>query len=119
MEITYSRIGDYWLPNITLREKPPPDGFDEPLGKYARMRRTYLKEHRAIYYNTLLLSEQLFSHLNEIEETANRQLEAIMVDIMVFQPPPDKAANNLAWAAHMTEIRRIAEGMMLGEVIYT
>ena len=41
MEITYTRVGDYLLPDITLREKPPPDGFGEPLGRYARMRRAY------------------------------------------------------------------------------
>ena len=71
MEITYTRVWDYLLPDIILREKPPPDGYGEPLGRYARMRRAFLKEHRTIFYNTLLLSEKLFPHLREIDETAN------------------------------------------------
>ena len=71
MKITYTRIGDYLLPDITLREKPPPDGYGEPLGRYARMRRAFLREHRTIFYNTLLLSERLFPHLREIDETGN------------------------------------------------
>ena len=72
-EITYSRVGDYLIPDIILTVKPPPDGFGEPLGRYARMRRAYLKEHRTITYNTLLLSERLFPHLNEVEETASER----------------------------------------------
>jgi hypothetical protein len=71
MEITYTRIGDYLIPDITLREKPPPDGYGEPLGRYARMRRAFLREYRTIFYNTLLLSEQLFPHLRDVDETAN------------------------------------------------
>ena len=71
--ITYTRRGDYLLPDITLREQPPPDGCGDPLGRYARMRRAFLREHRAIFYNTLLLSETLYPHLREIDETANKR----------------------------------------------
>ena|GEM_PF-443136 len=118
MEISYHRVGDYLLPNITLREKPPPPELVEPLGKYARMRRTFLKEYRTIYYNRLVLSEQLFPHLRKVNDEANRRLEAIMADILVFQPAPDKSADGLAWATHMTAIRESAERMMLDEVVY-
>jgi hypothetical protein len=73
MEITYRREGDYLIPNITLREKPPPDGYGEPLGRYARIRRAFLREHKPILYNQLLLSENLFPHLREIEEVATNR----------------------------------------------
>ena len=75
--ITYTRVSDYLIPDITLRELPPPDDFAEPLGRYARMRRAYLREHRKIFYNKLLLSEQLFSHLREIDKAAQTRLENI------------------------------------------
>ena len=75
MEITYTKVGDYLIPDITLRTRPPPDGYGEPLGKYARMRRAYLCEHRTIFYNTLLLTEQLYPHLREIDETATERRE--------------------------------------------
>ena len=74
-EISYTRVGDYLLPDITLREKPPPNGYGEPLSRYARMRRAFLREHRPIQFNTLLLSEQLFSHLWEMDETAQERWE--------------------------------------------
>ena len=77
MDITYTRVGDYLLPNITLQEKPPPDGYGESLGRYARMRRTYLREHKPILYSCLLLREELFPHLREIDEAAETRLQAI------------------------------------------
>ena len=74
MEILYEHRGDYLLPCIAFREHPPPETA-EPLGRYARMRRTYLKEHRTAFYNTLLLSERLFPHLREVDETAQERRE--------------------------------------------
>ena len=71
-DIEYVRCGDYLLPLIALNE--PPRELTEPLGRYARMRRAYLREHRPILYSQLLLSERLFPHLREIDEAArNRQ----------------------------------------------
>jgi len=118
--INYFRHVDYLLPAIVLRD-PPPDGAeanDNPLGRYARMRRSYLKEHRSIHYNTLLLKEQLYPHLRQVDTAATQRLETIMSDILALNPPPDKATDGLAWAAHMTEVRRTAETMMLDEVVY-
>jgi len=76
-KITYTQIGDYLIPDITLRDQLPPDGFGEPLGRYARMRRAYLREHRPILYSRLLLSERLFPHLREIDEAARNRQAAI------------------------------------------
>lgn len=73
--ITYTRHGDYLLPDIVLNEPPP--GIAEPLGRCARMRRTYLKEHRPILYSQLLLSERLYPHLREIDEAAAHRLAVI------------------------------------------
>ena len=74
-KIEYVPCGDYLLPLITLNE-PPPE-LTEPLGRYARMRRAYLREHRPILYNQLLLSERLFPLLREVDEAARSRLETI------------------------------------------
>ena len=63
-ELTYSRNGDYLIPDLTITEPI------RSIGKYGRMRKAYLKEHRRILYNSLLLSEKLYPHLLEIEQTA-------------------------------------------------
>jgi len=86
MEITYTRVGDYLFPDITLQEKSPPDGYGELLGRHARMRRAFLREHRTIFYNTLLLSEKLFPHLRDVDETANdRRKRSVPEEIILSE----------------------------------
>ena len=72
-QITYTRCGDYNIPNLTLSETET-----KPLGKYGRMRKKYLQEHRPVLWNSMILSEKLYPHLREIDETANRRLEQLM-----------------------------------------
>ncbi|GHU92166.1 hypothetical protein FACS1894202_14610 [Clostridia bacterium] len=56
MELTYSRVGDYLIPNIALSDPPN----TPPLGKYGRMHKAFLKEHKSALYSQLLLSERLY-----------------------------------------------------------
>ena len=72
-ELTYTRSGDYLIPDLSLTEQP-----QAPLGKYGRMRKDYLKEHRPVLWNSLLLSEKLYPHLREIDEAANNRLEQMI-----------------------------------------
>ena len=73
--ISYSRVGDYFLPNITLNESSPKT--IQPLGRYGRMHKAYLHEHRPILYNTLLLSERLYPLCREIDQAATHRLATI------------------------------------------
>ena len=59
-KLTYIRCGDYDIPNLKLSVQP-----ETSIGKYGRMRKSYLKEHRPILYNQLLMSEKLYPHLLE------------------------------------------------------
>jgi len=88
MNISYAPRGDYLLPNIRLKEPPPVEA--EALGRYARMRRVYLKTHRHIYYNQLLLSERLFPLLREMDKTAQERRERgvseeVILDELVYE----------------------------------
>jgi hypothetical protein len=112
--ITYSKYGDYLLPDIKLSEPPE----SEPLTKYGTMRRNYLKNHRPILYNQLLLSETLYPHLRDTQRSANERLEIMMAQLIKRDPPPDKATDGLAWAAHMNALRHSAEESILAELIY-
>jgi len=71
MEITYSQVGDYLLPNIILNE-PPPE-ITAPIGRYGQLRQKFLREHRRTYSSTLLLSEQLYHHLREVDAIARER----------------------------------------------
>ncbi|WP_369283004.1 TnpV protein [Oscillibacter sp. GMB15532] len=115
-DLIYSRSGDYLLPNLALT--PQPGAENATLGKYGRLRRSFLKQHRAISYNSLLLSEKLYPHLWETEETANRRMEQLMAGLTQKNPPPDKKADQMAWTAHMNSLRQQAEEVILHELIY-
>jgi hypothetical protein len=82
------------------------------------MRRVYLREHKPILYGRLLLGGRLFPHLRDGQAAANERLGAIMAGILTLRPPPDKAADGLAWAGYMAVAHRVAEQTMLKEVIY-
>lgn len=70
-EIHYAQVGDYQLPLLTL----PQTDSREPLGKYARMRRTYLKTQRPVLYSRMLLNGSLWPHLQEVQRAASEQVE--------------------------------------------
>jgi hypothetical protein len=69
MEINYTRIGDYELPNLTLTER---GGDHPPLGLYGELHKAYLREHRPILYSQLLLSERLYPLCREVDAAAAR-----------------------------------------------
>ena len=68
---TYTQVGDFLLPDLVVEEC-------EPIGKYSRMRKRYLKEHRPVIYNTMLLSDKLFSHLADVEQQAKDLHDRLM-----------------------------------------
>ena len=111
--VTYSTIGDYQLPNLTLNQTR------KPLGKYGRLRRTYLKDHRPVLYNTMLLNGSLYPHLMEVEQTAESQMQQTMVQLLTQNPSPDKERNQMAWVQHMNSLKAQAEELVLTELIYS
>ena len=111
--VTYSTVGDYLLPNLTLNQPR------KPLGKYGRLRRTYLKDHRPVLYNTMLLSGSLYPHLLEVEQNAAAMKERLMTELLVKNPAPDKEQNQMAWVQHMNSLKAQAEELVLTELIYS
>ena len=73
MELNYIPVGDYLLPAIKLSN--PPDA--SPLGLYGELHKRYLREHRPILYNRLLLSEKLYPICREIDEAVAHRLRTI------------------------------------------
>ena len=115
--LTYTQIGDYLLPNLKLAE--PPKELTEPLGRYGRMRKTFLQNHRRITYNRLLLSENLYEHLREVERLATARLAKVMSLLIERNPPPDKQTDPMGWTAAMNTLKAQAEELVLHELIYT
>ena len=114
-ELTYTKNGDYLIPDLSLTEQQ-----ETPLGKYGRMRKTYLKEHRPILWNRMILSETLYPHLREIDETANRRLERMMLELMKLNGVTEglKAEDPMKWVGLMNNLKAQAEETILAELIY-
>ena len=79
-QITYTRCGDYNIPNLILS-----DTETKSLGKYGRMRKNYLKEHRPVLWNSMILSEE--------ELSAGAQTSAVEPDDSVGDPVPPSEGN--------------------------
>ena len=115
IELTYTRSGDYWIPDLSLSQQE-----SKPLGKYGRMRKAYLQEHRPVLWNSLILSEKLYPHLMEIDETANSRLEQMMPALMQSAGVTEalKASDPMKWVGLMNSLKAQAEEVILTELIY-
>ena len=112
--LTYTQNGDYLIPDLRLSEQP-----EKPLGKYGRMRKAYLKQHRPILYNQLLMTEKLYPHLIETDETAQSRLEQMMPRLAEAAGATEqlKAADPMRWVGLMNTCKAQAEEILLAELI--
>ena len=115
-EITYTQAGDCLIPQLSLPETP-----EKPLSKYGRMRQTYLKEHREVLYNQMLMSGGLSRHLAEIDEAAQSRLEILMREGAKQQGLTEemKAKDPLRWAGLINNLKAQAEEVILNELVYS
>ena len=114
-ELTYTMQGGYRLPNLL-----PPQEPEMHLGKYALLRRTYLKQHRRVTYTNLLTSGKLNQHLMEIEQTAKTRIEQIMAQMAKAEGVTEelKASDPMKWTGLMNNLRHSAEETVQAELIY-
>lgn len=114
--LTYTMNGDYQIPDLKLTEQP-----EKPLGKYGRMRKAYLKEHRPLIYNQLLLTEKLYPHLIEIDETAQSRLEQMMPQLAKDAGATEqlKASDPMRWVGLMNTCKAQAEEILMVELIHS
>ena len=106
-KLTYIRCGDYDIPNLKLSEQP-----ETSIGKYGRMRKSYLKEHRPILYNQLLMSEKLYPHLLERMDTMlPHMMEAAGVTEEL------KACDPMRWVGLMNTLTAQIEEILIRELI--
>ena len=110
----YTLVGDYYIPNIALPEE------NRPIGRWGRMHQEYLKEHRPIIFNDLVLSGQLWTHLADLNEQAQERLSLMVEQMQQAEGVTEemKAVDQMAWVGAMNSIRNRAEEIILREMIY-
>ena len=112
--MSYTLHGDYYLPDLVLRE-------EEPIyGKYGMLRKQFLKEHRSAGYQYLLLTGKLNKHLNQTDQEAREQVETLMEQMTEKQGVTEelKVQNQTKWVRLMNNIKASAEEIVLKNMIY-
>ena len=112
---TYRREGNHFIPNPEL-----PDTEDYQVRKYGHLRQTYLREHRPVLYNTMLLNGTLYQHLAETDRICCDRMERIVAQMAEREGVTEalKASAQLEWGGRMNNIRNRAEEIVLTEVVY-
>ena len=115
IELNYQQSGDYLVPNITTGVQKT-----TPLGKYGRMRKTYLKEHRPVLYNRLVLKGTLNEHLSEIDRAAQTRIDEMMPRLTAASGVAEdlKAAKPMRWVGLMNSLKAQAEEVILTELVF-
>ena len=114
MKINYIRSGDYYIPDLKLPEET------RTIGKWGRMHRAYLKEHRPIQYTNLVRSCKLWTYLADLNEQTQERLDKIIQQMKTAEGVTEtlKAADPMAWVQRMNNIAVRAEEIIRKEMIY-
>ena len=112
-EIAYRTVNDVQIPDLSLPEM-------EPIGRYGRMRLKYLREHRPVLWNRLVLTGTLYEHLHEIETAAQSRIDLMLPKLAAEAGATEslKAADSLKWTGLMNNCKAQAEEVVLSELIY-
>ena len=110
----YTLHGDYYLPDLVLREEEP------TYGKYGMLRKQFLKEHRSAKYQYLLLTGKLTEHLNQIDQESREQVEMLMKQMAEKKGVTEelKVQDQMKWVRLMNNIKVSAEEIILKNTVY-
>ena len=114
MKRTYTRMGDYYIPDLKVEQE------ERSIGKWGRMHREYLKDYHPIRFNQLVLSGKLWTHLADLNEQAQHRMETLISQMQAAEGITEdlKAADPLSWAKHMNNIQARAEEIVREELIF-
>lgn len=113
--IHYTLHGDYYFPDLDL-----PDSPRQTIGRYGRMRKACLEEHRPGLYERLLLSGKLYDHLAETDQVCRDRMEQIITRMAKAEGINEqlKASDQLGWVSRINSIHQSAEEIILDELVF-
>ena len=112
--LSYTLHGDYYLPDLEINEEEP------TYGKYGIMRKQFLKEHRSVKCQYLVLTGKLTEHLNQVDKEAREKVEMLMEQMVEQWGVTEelKMHEQMEWVRRKDNIQAIAEEIALKEIIY-
>ena len=114
--IHYTLHGDYYFPDLDL-----PDSPRQTIGRYGRMRKAYLEEHRPGLYTRLILSGKLYEHLAETDQVCRDRMKRMISQMAEAEGINEKlkASDQLGWISRMSSIRHRVEEIVLDELVFS
>ena len=115
MNISYTRKGDYLLPDLKLEDK---ERFN--IGKYGLLKLGYLKKNKRGLYTELLMKDKLNEYLHDTDIIANSRINDLILLLAEKENVDErlKQNNQILWVGKMNNIKNIAEEIVLKELIY-
>ena len=115
-ELTYTKVGDYYIPDMILDEDPAAEKF---YGKYGDLRRTYLREHKPKLWMVLVNAGRADDYLTSIERAAERRMDTLLPQMKAVGVTEKlKAHDKMAWVGRMNNCRARVEEIIFTELIY-
>ena len=113
-KITYTKMGDYNIPNLVMEREKIPDG------KYAKMRLHYLKTQKKAEYTILVMNNELVLHLSQIQDQATKMIKQIMEKMAIQDGTSEelKMKDQMKWTGLMNNYKMIAEEQIMNELIF-
>ena len=115
MELTYTKVGDYYIPDLALD-----DDAEYEIGVYGWMHELFLKEHHPGTYTSLILTGKLWKHLAEIDAACHERMDVLISTMAKREGVTEtlKASDQMEWVGRMNDIRNRAEEIILHELVY-
>ena len=114
MDITYTKHGDHYYPDLTLPPQPNGD-----IGRFGRMRKKFLKEHQPDTFALMLMENTLTQHLIDIDRQAMEQIDLITSQLAKAEGVTEdlKARDQLEWIRRMNSCQERAEEQVIRELV--
>ena len=115
MNISYTKVGDYLLPNLKLEDK---ERFN--IGKYGLLRLNYIKKYKLGLYFDLLVNDKLNEYLHNIDTIVMEKVQKLIKELAEKENITEKlkSSNQMLWIGKMNNIKNIAEEIILKDYIY-
>ena len=114
MKISYTKVGDYFIPNLTV----PNEHYS--IGKYGMLRKEHLRKHHQGLYTVMLLNGTLLKHLAEIDKTCHEMLDRLIPQMAEREGVTEalKAADQMEWVRRMNLIKSRVEEILYHDYVY-
>lgn len=101
-KITYRRVGDYNIPNLTL----PPEEINISLGKWGVLHKDYLLKHKKVLFATLLAEGKLWQYLADVDKQAQEMFDTLAEQMKEKEDVTEqlKAENQMLWVQKTSNI---------------